>query len=143
MRIKIVTLASIAFFSISATCFAQGIGEYGRLMGGVKEKSSGAAPQGGTRSIQPNTTVKSRVPVVNDRGGEALPKELTVEVKESALFSRSEDWADKIGQVSQGEKLIPMLRATGAQVLWYLVKTEAGTVGWVKASDVRAIPAPN
>ena len=67
-----------------------------------------------------------------------VPAALTVELTEAALYARSEEWADKLTQLSRGEKLVPMVQATSANALWYMVKTETGVVGWIKASDVAA-----
>ena len=43
---------------------------------------------------------------------------------------------EKIAQLSEGDKLVPLLQSEGS-INWYMVKTEKGIIGWVKSSDVR------
>ncbi|HET8563009.1 MAG TPA: SH3 domain-containing protein, partial [Candidatus Binatia bacterium] len=69
-------------------------------------------------------------------GASSLPAALTVISKEAPLYARHDEFANKIAQLSQGERLVPVLQTDSGKTLWYMVKTETGTTGWVKASDV-------
>jgi hypothetical protein len=119
---------------LSQVSFAQGLGEYGRLLGGVKPKNSSVAPRAGTPKTEPGGNSKS--PGTGNVGASAMPAALIVESTEAALYARSEEWADRLTQLSRGEKLVPRLQATSANALWYMVHTDTGAIGWVKASDV-------
>jgi hypothetical protein len=55
----------------------------------------------------------------------------------AGLFPRQDEQSEKIAQLSLGESLLPMVQSEGGSI-WYMVKTPAGLVGWVKSSDVRA-----
>ena len=65
-------------------------------------------------------------------GASSLPAVLTV-----TLYAGHDEFANKIAQLSQGESLVPVIQTDGGKILWYMVKTQTGTTGWVKASDVR------
>jgi hypothetical protein len=43
---------------------------------------------------------------------------------------------ENIAQLSEGEKLVPLLQSEGS-IHWYMVKTEKGLTGWVKSTDVK------
>ena len=138
MKTRSVPGFSLIFILLSQVVFAQGLGEYGKLLGGVGQKNSSVAPRGGTPKTEAGGKAKSRAPDVGDVAVSAMPAALTVESTEAALYARSEEWADKLTQLSRGEKLVPMVQATSANALWYMVKTETGAIGWIKASDVAA-----
>jgi len=60
---------------------------------------------------------------------------LTVRESEAALYARQEADSDKIATLQKGEMLAPLAEAVGQQT-WYMVKTQRGLVGWVRATDV-------
>jgi hypothetical protein len=138
MKIGSVPGFSLIFILLSQVVFAQGLGEYGKLLGGVGQKNSSVAPRGGTPKTEAGGKAKLRAPDGGDVGVSAMPAALTVGSTQAALYARSEEWADKLTQLSRGDKLVPMVQATSANALWYMVKTETGVVGWIKASDVAA-----
>jgi hypothetical protein len=63
------------------------------------------------------------------------PANLTVRESGAALYSRQDIESDKLGTLEKGEALIPVAEAVG-QETWYMVKTERGLFGWVRAADV-------
>jgi len=65
-----------------------------------------------------------------------LPSQLAMSSNEATLYSRSEDWSDKVAQLSQGQKLSPIAQTSSAGVTWFMVKAEGGIIGWIKSSDV-------
>jgi hypothetical protein len=67
---------------------------------------------------------------------EPLPASLRVKLKGSALYAQQEAQSELIGRLEAGEELIPLGKASGAGEAWYMVKTRAGIIGWVKASHV-------
>ncbi len=127
----------VSFLLVSQAVWAQGFGEYGRLLGGLGQKNSGA-PKGVTPGPEDRGSVKQRS---FDSSGvsSTMPAALSVESDEAVLYARSEDWADKMMQLPRGEKLVPMVQATAATALWYMVKTQTGAIGWVKSSDVAPV----
>jgi hypothetical protein len=119
-------------FVIPAAVFAQAFGEYGRTLGGIPHgqgitgsRASGRVTQGGTGSGG-----------VGDVGGRALPSRLVVATKDAGLYPRQDDESERLAQLVQGEAIIPMVQSAGGSE-WYMVKTQKGLVGWVKATDVR------
>jgi hypothetical protein len=127
----------VSFLLVSQAVWAQGFGEYGRLLGGLGQKNS-SAPKGVTPGPEDRGSVKQRS---FDSSGvsSTMPAALSVESDEAVLYARSEDWADRMMQLPRGEKLVPMVQATGATALWYMVKTQTGAIGWVKSSDVAPV----
>lgn len=114
---------------------AQGIGEYGRVLGGVPRGSGGVG-----RSLPGAGIQQGRGGVVHgmgDAAGQALPVRLVVAVKTAPLYSRQDDETNEIERLSQGDLLVPMIQSTGNGSEWYLVKTEKGIVGWIKSTDVK------
>lgn len=63
------------------------------------------------------------------------PAAMTVRESGSYLYARQDTEADKIATLKKGEALTPLLEAVGATT-WYMVKTEQGVMGWVRAGDV-------
>jgi hypothetical protein len=119
-------------FVIPAAVFAQAFGEYGRTLGGVPHgrgitgsRAPGGVTQGGKGTGG-----------VGDVGGRALPSRLVVATKDAGLYPRQDDEAERLAQLAQGEAIIPMVQSAGGSE-WYMVKTQKGLVGWVKATDVR------
>src|SRR5215467_8039086 len=128
----------VSILLVTQTVGAQGFGEYGRLLGGLGQKNSniqkGVAPGVENRGSSDRSPLDS-----NTFKNDSLPTALIVESNEAPLYARSEDWSDKMMQLPRGAKLVPMVQATAANALWYMVKTQTGAVGWVKSSDV--VPA--
>jgi hypothetical protein len=110
---------------------AQAFGEYGRAVGNVP-RAQNLAPGG----------VGSSGSVVLDTGSfgnpqsRVVPSRLVVTSKWAGVFPRQDDELEKIAQLSEGEKVVPILQSEGA-INCYMVKTEKGIIGWVKSSDVR------
>lgn len=51
------------------------------------------------------------------------------------LYSRQDVASDRVATLQKGDALTPIAEAVGAAT-WYMVKTEQGLFGWVRASDV-------
>lgn len=126
----------VLFLLFSQVAAAQGFGEYGKLLGGLGQKSGSSVPKSASPGAEVRGTVKQRSLDSGVAERNPMPPAFVVESNETALYARSEEWADKITQLSRGEKLVPMVQATGATALWYMVKTQTGVIGWVKSSDV-------
>jgi hypothetical protein len=139
MKKKNVPAFVVLFLLFSQIVAAQGFGEYGRLLGGMGQKGGSSVPKGATSGTEVRGSVKQRSSDSGVPEKNPMPSAFVVESNEAALYARSEEWADKITQLSRGEKLVPMVQATGAKALWYMVKTQTGAIGWVKSSDV--VPA--
>jgi len=63
------------------------------------------------------------------------PAAITVRESGSYLYARQEIESDKIATLKKGEVLTPLGEAIGAMT-WYMVKTQHGVIGWVRAGDV-------
>ncbi len=118
---------------------AQGMGEYGRSVQGSTERHKAARSQG-TASPSKNSKGKNDVPGVGDLGGKPVPVKLVVAADEAGLYPRQDDESEKIGALSRGELLVPILQSNGGNE-WFMVKAPSGKVGWIKAADVREEPA--
>ena len=51
------------------------------------------------------------------------------------LYSRQDEYSDKIATLQKGEALTPLAEAVGKET-WYFVQTKQGLSGWVRAADV-------
>jgi hypothetical protein len=133
MKQNLLAAAIATIIVFSATCvFAQAFGDYGRTLGGI--------PHGGiTAPRAPGSVNQSggSSGSVGEVGGRGLPSRLVVAAKTAGLYPRQDDEAEKMDQLSQGEMLVPMVQSSGGND-WFMVKTQRGIVGWVKAADVRA-----
>lgn len=118
----------------SPLVMAQGIGEYGRVLGGVPRGSGGVGHNLPGTGIQQGRGV---VHGIGDTEGQRLPARLVVAVKAAPLYSRQDDETNEIETLSQGEHLVPMIQSTGNGSEWYLVRTEKGVVGWIKSREVK------
>ena len=130
-----VFFAFALIFIPSHVTFAQGIGEYGRVVGGVSHGSRGVGPRTSGVGVQNGKGIVQGVGGVAT--GSALPDHLVVSAKAVPLYPRQDDETDQIDQLSQGELLVPMMYSTGAGTDWYLVKTQKGIVGWIKSAGVK------
>src|SRR5512141_360643 len=71
---------------------------------------------------------------VNVRAASSQPK--TVSNAPAEIFSAADETATLIETVGDGASLTPMAEMMGAGgVKWFMVKTPAGNVGWIKAGD--------
>ena len=110
---------------------SQAFGEYGRTLGSLP-RGPAAVP----RSSGPGGPATIDQGGIGELGGRALPARLIVITSEAGLFSRQDSEVEKIAGLVRGEKLIPLIQSEGS-ISWYMVKTEKGAIGWVKASDVK------
>ena len=128
-KMLILTLAFGAQLFLMIPVFAQAFGEYGRAVGGLPQgvgpRASGSTPQGGSGTGE-----------IGNLGGKALPTRLVVAAKEAGLYPKQDDESEKLGQLAQGETLVPMVQSSGGND-WYMVKTQKGVIGWVKSVDVK------
>ncbi len=131
----VVTLTATQLFFSAGHGSAQGFGEYGRAVGTVPHGGGAISP--GPSSGLTQGSVSG--PGVGDLGGRAMPLRLIVNSRNAGLFSRQDEEAEKITQLSEGENLVPMVQSEGGQQ-WYMVRTKKGLVGWIKSSDVREEP---
>jgi len=138
MKKSNVSSLAVSMLLVAQCVGAQGFGEYGRLLGGLGQKNS-SVPRSITPAPENHGSVDRSTLDSSTVKNNTLPATLIVESNEAPLYARSEDWSDKMMQLPRGAKLVPMVQATAANALWYMVKTPTGAVGWVKSSDV--VPA--
>lgn len=134
-KILILTLAFGTQGFLMTAAFGQAFGEYGRAVGGLPQgvgpRASGSVPQGGSGTGE-----------IGNLGGKALPIRLVVAAKEASLYPKQDDESERLGQLAQGETLVPMVQSNGGND-WYMVKTQKGVIGWVKSADVKEEKAKN
>jgi len=124
-------LCALLAMNTPCSLFAQAFGEYGRTLGGLPRGGiTGARPPGGGA---PGAAGSGGI---GEIGGRALPTRLVVATPGAGLYPRQDDEAEKLAQLAQGETLTPMVQTAGGNE-WYMVKTQKGLIGWVKAADVR------
>jgi hypothetical protein len=133
--IKLVALGTLTLFLSPQMLFAQAIGEYGRIVGGVGQRQGNVNQKASGASSQ-NNKGKGVVEGIGDVGGRPVPPALVVASRQAALYPRQDDEAEKIAELSQGDTLVPMGQSNGGNE-WYMVKTQKGLVGWIKSTDVR------
>ena len=128
MKRYLLPVASTAQFFLTTLLLAQGLGEYGRAVGGIPRlgpTAPGRAPQVGS----------GRPEVGGVSEGKGLPIRLIVAAKEAGLYPKQDDESAKLALLAQGEILVPMVQSSGGSN-WYMVKTKTGLIGWVKSLDV-------
>lgn len=121
---------------LSPKIFAQAVTEYGKVVGGVGRRQGNVNPKASRASKQAGKD-KGVVQGMADVAPVRLPSALTVESKDAALYHRHDEFSDKLADVSQGERLIPVAETTAGNTHWYMVKTQTGLVGWVKSTDIK------
>ena len=60
---------------------------------------------------------------------------LTVRETGVYLYSRQDSESPRLATLQKGDVLTPIAEAVGAET-WYMIRTQQGTVGWVRATDV-------
>ena len=53
----------------------------------------------------------------------------------AGLYSRQDVESDRIATLEKGEALTPIAESVGSEI-WYMVRRQQGSVGWVRAADV-------
>ena len=137
-KAKALVFSLLAGFLLPQFVMAQAMGEYGRAVESTTDRHKGARPKG-SASPSRNTKGKNDVQGIGDVGGRPLPSQLVVASNEAALYPRQDDESEKIDRLSRGDTLVPILQSNGGAE-WYMVKTPAGKVGWIKSADVREEP---
>ena len=130
-----VLIIALAVTVFSKPLLAQGIGEYGRVLGEAGRNNKGIGKTAPPTKGLPDSG-KPNGGNMGAGGATGLPAVLTVSVTSAVIYSRSEDWSDKIAEVSLGERVTPLVQSTGPKNVWYMVKTSSGATGWINASDV-------
>jgi len=63
------------------------------------------------------------------------PATLTARDSGTALYARQDIESEPIMRLQKGEVLTPMMESVG-QEIWYMVRTQQGQIGWVRAADI-------
>ena len=63
------------------------------------------------------------------------PASLSARESGVPLYARQDLESEPIDRLEKGDILIPMAKSVG-QEIWYMVRTKAGLIGWVRAVDV-------
>jgi hypothetical protein len=128
--------ASVFFLALVPKIFAQAIGEYGRVVGGLRPQQDSATPKAHNgETLKPNG--KGSNAGVGDLGVPSIKGQLFVASNKALLYARQDDETERLAQLSLGDPLTAVMRATGGNLDWYMVRTATGIVGWIKSTDVR------
>jgi hypothetical protein len=65
------------------------------------------------------------------------PPTLAARATGVALYAQQDAEANRIATLEEGETVFPMIEAVGRET-WYMVRTQRGLVGWVRAADMIA-----
>jgi hypothetical protein len=110
---------------------AQSAIEYGKQAGSIKRPAAVKA--------SPRTRGNAGKA---DPGGDTGPAEfiplpglLSVKAGTALLRARQDENSEAVGKMEKGENLVPMAQSAGSEK-WYMVKSQKGLVGWIKAADV-------
>ena len=131
---KTIMFGVLMVFLAAGEPLAQAIGEYGRTVRDVGQRQGSASP----KASRPSQNAKGKTVIqgIGDTGGRPIPSGLVVRSRQIGLYPRQDDTAEKITELYEGDILIPMAQSNGGKD-WYMVKTQQGVIGWVKATDVR------
>jgi hypothetical protein len=135
MAIKIVAFVGCLIFIGPQMILAQAITEYGKVVGGTKQRHANTSPRASSGKQRGNNKA-GVVQGLADVPTHSLPSSLTAESKGAALHARHDELSDKLADVLQGEVLLPVAETTAGSTHWYMVKTQKGVIGWVKSADV-------
>jgi hypothetical protein len=109
---------------------AQSTIEYGKQAGGLKRPAGKASPK-----------TRGKAGKADQGGGTEpaefipLPGSLFVKAEQAILRARQDENSEAVGKMEKGENLVPMAQSAGFEK-WYMVRSQKGLVGWIKASDV-------
>jgi len=128
-------LVLIVCFLSAEHLSAQAIIEYGKGLERVSPptggglKAPGAARRGGGGSQGPSADI----PAIT------LPTALTVKEDEAQVYAQQDEYSARVEKAQKGATLTPMGQATLNGEKWYMVRSQQGTIGWVKAALVEEI----
>jgi len=134
---KLVLTLGIIVCATHSQALAQGMFEYGRSLEGAgnRQGSVGKPTMVSPRGSKPS----SRTSSIALPEGATIPSTVTVKQNDTSLF-RQHATSEIISKLQAGESLNVMAEEKTGGELWYLVSKEQGSSGWVKASEVEAIP---
>ncbi|MGH7833316.1 MAG: hypothetical protein ACREQK_06710 [Candidatus Binatia bacterium] len=132
IKLVVANLFALAFvWTGPQKASAQSTIEYGKQAGGIKSPAVGKA----------SAKTRGKTGKAN-QGGEAepaefvpLPGSLSVKGEQAILRARQDENSETLEKMEKGEKLVPMAQSAGFEK-WYMVKSQKGMVGWIKAGDV-------
>jgi thiol-disulfide isomerase/thioredoxin len=65
-----------------------------------------------------------------------LPASLRVGTKPAFVYSQQDTMSELIAKLEPGEEIRPLGKDAGRGEAWYMIKSKAGVVGWLKETDV-------
>ena len=126
-------LALILVFLAREQLFGQAFVEYGKSLGGVKAPSGGPS-KGGAQAMRRGGSTGSHgsapAPVVT------FPVALSVKEEDAYLYAQQDEYSARIEKTKKGAVLTPVGQATTNGEKWFMVRSESGTTGWIKAAAV-------
>ena len=129
-------LALILVFVAREQLFGQAFVEYGKSLGGVKAPSKGPS-KGGTQAMRKGGSTGSHAsapaPVVT------FPAAVSVKEEDAYLYAQQDEYSARVEKTQKGAVLTPVGQATTNGEKWFMVRSESGTTGWIKAVAVNEI----
>jgi hypothetical protein len=136
ISLKVFMLTVPLLFVTSQMVYAQGLSEYGRVVGDAGQRQGRTDPKASGTS-KPQGKDKGVAQGMAGVASITLPTALTVESREAALHHRHDEWSEKLVHLAYGETLTPIAETAAGNAHWYMVKTQSGTIGWIKSTDVK------
>jgi hypothetical protein len=131
------TLALILVFLTREQLFGQAFVEYGKGLGGVKAPTGGISKgrsQGVHRGGATGQEGSAPAPVVT------FPAALSIKDEDTYLYAQQDEYSARVEKAQKGATLTPVGQASTNGEKWYMVRSQQGTIGWVKAVAVNEIP---
>ena len=87
-------------------------------------EGGGSAPTGGSLDLEPATPMPS---ALRAKGGALIVR------------AQQDPFSEAIAKLPANDEVVPLGKVSGAGEFWYMVRTKAGAIGWVRGAEVEAV----
>jgi hypothetical protein len=127
--------ASYRVYGIPARYLINANGQVMGFKSGTKDWTAREVVDALRRLIGDGNRGAPSVPV-NLEPAAPLPAVFRATSQGSPVYPRQDTHSEVIGTLAPGEEFAPLGKVSGAGAIWYIVKTKAGVVGWLRGSEV-------